>query len=116
MEDGLVLDKLLALNCKIVVLIRVVVEDGLVPAVFNLKNLARSLNPCCSGRWSRTPRNDCRKFCHNRLNPCCSGRWSRTDSLLTDKHTEKEVLILVVVEDGLVLMPENVNTPFDFES
>ena len=64
-----------------------------------------SLNPCCSGRWSRT-----RKGCSScdesevlilvvvddglvhhhqelkmkvlkRLNPCCSGRWSRTATM-----------------------------------
>ena len=36
------------------------------------------------------------------LNPCCSGRWSRT---LREHHVagfEVDVLILVVVEDGLV--------------
>ena len=37
------------------------------------------LNPCCSGRWSRTvtfstPNDEL----HTCLNPCCSGRWSRT--------------------------------------
>ena len=37
----------------------------------------------------------------NRLNPYCSGRWSRTDI----RHTAmsaRQVLILIVVEDGLV--------------
>ena len=36
------------------------------------------------------------------LNPCCSGRWSRTN---VDRNTgaiDYSVLILVVVEDGLV--------------
>ena len=37
------------------------------------------------------------------LNPCCSGRWSRT-MVKADLGTALvEVLILVVVEDGLVL-------------
>ena len=36
------------------------------------------------------------------LNPCCSGRWSRTTSRITTSQQER-VLILVVVEDGLVL-------------
>ena len=37
------------------------------------------------------------------LNPCCSGRWSRTNVVLEGKSREFIVLILVVVEDGLVL-------------
>ena len=37
------------------------------------------------------------------LNPCCSGRWSRT-AFETYVWLKKAVLILVVVEDGLVLM------------
>ena len=40
------------------------------------------------------------------LNPCCSGRWSRTNNSLTENKMEK-VLILVVVEDGLVLIMRN---------
>ena len=37
-----------------------------------------------------------------RLNPCCSGRWSRTSSLFFFAFMQFIVLILVVVEDGLV--------------
>ena len=38
-----------------------------------------SLNPCCSGRWSRTGNATGLKFTFtDGLNPCCSGRWSRT--------------------------------------
>ena len=60
--------------------ILVVVEDGLVLSFRKLLLKDRnSLNPCCSGRWSRTmpcissimKRSNC-------LNPCCSGQWSRT--------------------------------------
>ena len=39
----------------------------------------QSLNPYCSGRWSRTT--GARTVVMNTadgLNPCCSGRWSRT--------------------------------------
>ena len=37
------------------VLILVVVEDGLVRTrVINLATSEECLNPCCSGRWSRT--------------------------------------------------------------
>ena len=38
-----------------------------------------------------------------RLNPCCSGRWSRTDKDNSDLDKGIIVLILVVVDDGLVL-------------
>ena len=37
-----------------------------------------------------------------RLNPCCSGRWSRTEGGMEGKERRIVVLILVVVEDGLV--------------
>ena len=62
------------------------------------------LNPCCDGRWSRTPpKLQSRLGCKaSRLNPYCSGRWSRT-SQLVQSHLRKLVLILIVVEDGLVL-------------
>ena len=59
------------------------------------------LNPCSSGRRSRTdlgPLKRMRSFC---LNPCCSGRWSRTP----DRRgccSFGVVLILIVVEDGHV--------------
>ena len=62
------------------VLILVVVEDGLV------------LVELCAVP-SNTPS----------LNPCCSGRWSRTRSSSIKEGFPLGVLILVVVEDGLVL-------------
>ena len=37
----------------------------------------------------------------SRLNPCCSGRWSRTKAI-DSVPVRYTVLILVVVEDGLV--------------
>ena len=37
------------------------------------------------------------------LNPCCSGRWSRTPNAWYRSLKSSGVLILVVVEDGLVL-------------
>ena len=85
------------------VLILVVVEDGLVPVsvVMLILQLVR-LNPCCSGRWSRTfliGKRYCQTIC---LNPCCSGRWSRTQILPICRLKICLVLILVVVEDGLV--------------
>ena len=64
------------------VLILVVVEDGLVLLSRSLTLRRLSLNPYCSGRWSRTQD-------------------------INDKRIEslKDVLILVVVDDGLVLTP-----------
>ena len=41
-----------------------------------------------------------RSFC---LNPCCSGRWSRTTAQHIEGFDPAKVLILVVVDDGLVL-------------
>ena len=85
-----------------------------------------SLNPCCSGQWSRTERRFpylCRgpvlilvvvdnglvqrctsmfKLCKCSLNPCCSGQWSSTKLSNFDKLVELCVLILVVVDNGLV--------------
>ena len=40
------------------------------------------------------------------LNPYCSGRWSRTWALLNYQRSSL-VLILIVVEDGLVLVSVN---------
>ena len=43
------------MNCDSFVLIRVVVDDGLVPERgFHVSTGTESLNPCCSGQWSRT--------------------------------------------------------------
>ena len=49
------------------------------------------------------------------LNPCCSGRWSRTFSA-TLKSLSLRVLILVVVEDGLVLLAMLAPGAADIES
>ena len=79
MEDGLVPDLGEALVENTEVLILVVVEDGLVhlEAVCSLRERGR-LNPCCSGRWSRTIVFILLSLLLQSLNPCCSGRWSRT--------------------------------------
>ena len=87
------------------VLILVVVDNGLVRRIQNNQSLNRSsLNPCCSGQWSSTRKNQEKKdkkhvvlilvvvdnglvqFNFNQsaldlvscLNPCCSGQWSST--------------------------------------
>ena len=56
MDDGLVPTANKSINFKIRrVLILVVVDDGLVHIFQAKKSLSlMSLNPCCSGRWSRT--------------------------------------------------------------
>ena len=54
-EDGLVLTMvtlLLMLLAKVLIL--VVVEDGLVLLLGATLSVVIGLNPCCSGRWSRT--------------------------------------------------------------
>ena len=62
------------------VLILIVVEDGLV--------------------HSESKRSTTNK---SSLNPYCSGRWSRTTSISLTQRLVMCVLILIVVEDGLVL-------------
>ena len=56
-DDGLVLSTMFSVILKISVLILVVVDDGLVLNVTRILSLVcQGLNPCCSGRWSRTLR------------------------------------------------------------
>ena len=79
-EDGLVHS-----NCTVSVrhhhvLILIVVEDGLVP----------------TGRGRNRSKGES-------LNPYCSGRWSRTKAACNGASINVVVLILIVVEDGLVL-------------
>ena len=38
------------------------------------------------------------------LNPYCSGRWSRTSQITVGRDGDIRVLILIVVDDGLVLI------------
>ena len=56
MDNGLIRDIETLTNYGNAVLILVVVEDGLVQLQFfpQALELTLSLNPCCSGRWSRT--------------------------------------------------------------
>ena len=63
-----------------------------------------SLNPCCSGQWSRTDVNHSAMTASQieGLNPCCSGQWSRTGSSNMNLRNAMAVLILVVVDNGLV--------------
>ena len=79
MDDGLVLTNARAYDYCKAVLILVVVDDGLVLKVL-IKNRRTIL---C-------------------LNPCCSGRWSRT-AIIKALRELNFVLILVVVDNGIVL-------------
>ena len=78
-------------------------DDGLVlKKDMIMSEINVSLNPYCSGQWSRTFSPQFLIFGISSLNPCCSGRRSRTGS---SEHflCRKIVLILVVVDYGLVL-------------
>ena len=83
-------------------------DNGLVPIVVSFLSLMvkNSLNPCCSGQWSRTHIRVVPPCASLRLNPCCSGQWSRTDEEGNYSEGEVNVLILVVVDNGLVRLEE----------
>ena len=63
----------------------------------------KSLNPYCSGQWSRTPAGTEYQLPDGCLNPYCSGQWSRTYKKTLDERDDADVLILIVVDNGLVL-------------
>ena len=79
-------------------------EDGLVrKGQSNGSSTFWRLNPCFNGRWSRTERGVAPlRVGDVSLNPCFNGRWSRT-GLNSEKYVlGDDVLILVLMEDGLV--------------
>mgnify|MGYP007036996983 CR=1 FL=1 len=88
----------------LLVLILIVVDNGLVPLQhYNNYKIMISLNPYCSGQWSRT----CSTLvwsssCTSCLNPYCSGQWSRTYDAWYRWYYFIDVLILIVVDNGLV--------------
>ena len=87
------------------VLILIVMEDGLVPSEENyLGAMSQCLNPYCSGLWSRTSLWQVIMEISTCLNPCCNGRWSRTRLMVLASILAGHVLILIVMEDGLVLL------------
>ena len=63
---------------------------------------AESLNPYCSGQWSRTARQIADATNQTSLNPYCSGQWSRTINSKLIIKWRQQVLILIVVDNGLV--------------
>ena len=87
-----------------VVLILIVVDNGLVlEGKKYAVNLPDSLNPYCSGQWSRTVELSLLGLEKMRLNPYCSGQWSRTLVTTFSWTLLSVVLILIVVDNGLVL-------------
>ena len=79
MEDGLVPCYVNETAIAFHVLILVVMEDGLVLSMTQLKScLQLCLNPCCNGRWSSTGDRILLCSIWSSLNPCCNGRWSST--------------------------------------
>ena len=80
-------------------------DNGLVLTVerFPKRKADKGLNPYCSGQWSRTSSSMPKKELSQRLNPYCSGQWSRTGLEKMLKQDVNEVLILIVVDNGLVL-------------
>ena len=61
------------------VLILIVVDNGLVQGCKkDDESDIESLNPYCSGQWSRTNQIKAIEPCDLSLNPYCSGQWSRT--------------------------------------
>ena len=58
------------------------------------------LNPCCNGRGSKTRETNGLLILLVCLNPCCNGRGSKTFGSDCTEDERKEVLILVVMEEG----------------
>ena len=55
-------------------------DNGLVRFVRqNVNHFRMSLNPYCSGQWSRTYKTTLQQANNQSLNPYCSGQWSRTE-------------------------------------
>ena len=85
------------------VLILIVVDNGLVLSKNDISGILYwSLNPYCSGQWSRTDVLARLKPLYVSLNPYCSGQWSRTNCPSIDDTRATDVLILIVVDNGLV--------------
>ena len=64
------------------------------------------LNPCFSGRWSRSTALMLFGMGLYGLNPCFSGRWSRSFQHGQSRPRRNDVLILVLVEDGLGVLQQ----------
>ena len=70
-----------------------------------------SLNPCSCGRWSQSfTDKGCYRTTYKSLNPCSCGRWSQRKVAATLLYAP-QVLILVLVEDGLRVSNKNGRKP-----
>ena len=79
-------------------------EEGLRQTLVEgtVKKFSR-LNPCCNGRGSKTQFRLSMLLRTLSLNPCCNGRGSKTHRISVADVQESNVLILVVMEEGLRL-------------
>ena len=69
------------------------------------------LNPCFNGRWSaRSIMFQERHQTYSRLNPCFNGRWSARMRTTIVKENPANVLILVLMEDGLRAFIKTITT------
>ena len=108
MDNGLVQLNSQNLKKYIEVLILIVVDNGLVHTAMSARQIAdASLNPYCSGQWSRTLSQTVSQTTISCLNPYCSGQWSRTAWDEKRLTRQEGVLILIVVDNGLVQVFED---------
>ena len=108
MDNGLVPTGAITFEKAKVVLILIVVDNGLVHHYRNMYNRPDwCLNPYCSGQWPRTILSQTVSQTTICLNPYCSGQWPRTFENFKIQSSNSNVLILIVVDNGLVLNFEN---------
>ena len=91
------------IDTSFTVLILVLVEDGLRANHFNRSERTCScLNPCSCGGWSqRLSKSEQNSVSSAGLNPCSCGGWSQRAGGKKFMPLSRDVLILVLVEDGL---------------
>ena len=65
------------------------------------RNLFYSLNPCSCGGWSQREAIVGNRVYYTSLNPCSCGGWSQREAIVDSRVYYTNVLILVLVEDGL---------------
>ena len=105
LDDGLVLNAVSPVGrYAIDVLILVLLDDGLVHhSAMSAVQIETGLNPCFVGRWTSTRlRQPLTRVLTSCLNPCFVGRWTSTGIDYACQANADEVLILVLLDDGLV--------------
>ena len=60
------------------------------------------LNPYCNGQWSYTKSGENDIYRVSSLNPYCNGQWSHTYIGGTRVPSNRGVLILIVMDNGLI--------------